>query len=117
LEGKLEKGTVIITDEASSYNAVARKDKDITHKKVNSNKNRSEKPVGKIHLQTVNNQHKQIRFFQARFNGVATKYLHKYLNWFAYRQSQQDNREKLGAMLSTCLAARTAIDWLAKLLQ
>jgi hypothetical protein len=59
LEGKLEKGTILITDVASSYNAVARKEKDITHKKVNSNKNRSEKPVGKIHLQTVNNQHKQ----------------------------------------------------------
>lgn len=117
LKGKLEKGTVFITDEAGSYNAIARNDKDITHKKVNSKKNRSEKPVGKIHLQTVNNQHKQIRDFLTPFNGVSTKYLPNYLNWFIYKQSQKDNREKIVAMLSTCLAATAALTWLAKLIQ
>ncbi|MBS1739192.1 MAG: hypothetical protein JST88_01495, partial [Bacteroidetes bacterium] len=80
-------------------------------------KNRSEKPIGKIHLQTVNNQHKQIRDFLAPFNGVATKYLPNYLNWFAYRQAHQDNRTKITTMLSTCLAATTAAAWLLNLLQ
>ena len=116
LEGRLEAGTILITDEASSFNAVAKATPTLVHKKVNSKRNRTERPVGKIHLQTVNNQHKQTRDFLDRFNGVATKYLPNYLNWFAYLQLQKDNREKIQTMLKTCLSAATALIFLTKLL-
>jgi transposase-like protein/IS1 family transposase len=117
LEGRLEPKAVLITDENGAYNAVSRKNKQIIHKKVNSKLNQTQKPKDKLHLQTVNNQHKQIRDFLAPFNGVATKYLPNYLNWFVYRQSQNGNREKLKEMLITCLSATTALTWLLKLIQ
>ena len=68
-----------------------------------------------MHLQTVNNQHKQIRDFMDPFNGVATKYLPNYLNWFNYRQSQKENKEKVKSMMETCLVAATAIPFLIEL--
>jgi transposase-like protein len=117
LEGRLEANTVLITDENSAYNAVSRKNKSITHKKINSKQNQTQKPKDKIHLQTVNNQHKQIRDFLTPFNGVATKYLPNYLNWFVYRQTQSGNREKVKEMLTTCLSAVAAMAWLVKLVQ
>lgn len=116
LEGRLEPNTVLITDEDGAYNAISRKNKQIIHKTVNSKLNRTQKPKDNLHLQTVNNQHKQIRDFLAPFNGVATKYLPNYLNWFEYKQSQNGNREKIKDMLITCLSATTALTWLVKLL-
>src|SRR3984957_3683687 len=112
---RLEAETVLITDENRAYNAVSKKNKSITHIKINSKKNQTEKPKNKMHLQTVNNQHKQIRDFLDPFNGVATKYLPNYLNWFNYRQSQKENKEKLKSMMKTCLSAVTALTWLAKI--
>jgi hypothetical protein len=89
----------------------------ITHKKINSKTNRTQKPKDKIHLQTVNNQHKQIRDFLTPFNGVATKYLPNYLNWFIYRQSQKENRAKVKEMLYATLVATTALAWLIQICQ
>ena len=38
-----------------------------------------------IHLQRVNNTHaQQVRNFLRPFNGVSSKYLQNYLNWYAY---------------------------------
>lgn len=116
LKNKLEAGSVLITDQAASYNEAARVNPGVEHRKVNSTENRTRKPEGKIHLQTVNNQHRQIRDFLRPFNGVATKYLPAYLSWFAYRQQQKANRDKIQAMLQTCLCASTALIWLGKLL-
>ena len=115
LSERLEAETVLITDENRAYNVVSRKNKSITHIKINSKKNQTEKPRNKMHLQTVNNQHKQIRDFLEPFNGVATKYLPNYLNWFNYRQSQKENKEKLKSMMTTCLSATAALGWLAKI--
>ncbi len=117
LEGRLQDGTVLITDENTAYNEVKRKQLSITHKKINSKENRTERPKDKIHLQTVNNQHKQIRDFLVPFNGVATKYLPNYLNWFIYRQAQSENRGKVKDMLLTTLSAATALVWLLKIMQ
>ena len=115
LGGRLEANTVLITDENRAYNAVKRKNQGITHIKINSKKNQTEKPKNKMHLQTVNNQHKQIRDFMDPFNGVATKYLPNYLNWFNYRQSQKENKEKVKSMMSTCLSATAALPFLIEL--
>ena len=117
LAGHLEDDTVLITDENSAYNTVKKQQASITHKKINSKINRTQKPKDKLHLQTVNNQHKQIRDFLAPFNGVATKYLPNYLNWFIYRQSQKENRAKVREMLYTTLAATTALAWLIQICQ
>lgn len=77
----------------------------------------TQKPQDKIHLQTVNNQHKQIRDFLTPFTGEATKYLPNYLNWFVYRQTQSGNREKVKELTTTCQSAVAALAWLVKLVQ
>jgi hypothetical protein len=37
---------------------------------------------GPYHVQTVNGLHARFKRFMARFNGVATKYLANYIEWF-----------------------------------
>ena len=97
------------------FRLVKRKNQSIIHVKINSKKNQTEKPKNKMHLQTVNNQHKQIRDFMGPFNGVATKYLPNYLNWFNYRQSQKENKEKVKSMMATCLSATAVLPFLIEL--
>lgn len=84
LNNKIEKGTTLITDKHPTYKAFGKANPDIVHKSVKSvdyiDKNNS-----KIHIQSVNQLHKQTRKFLDKFNGVSTKYLQNYLNWFAYQ--------------------------------
>lgn len=116
LDQKLAPDTVFITDEAAAYNAVAKNNPTIVHKKRNSKENRTRKPTDNIHLQTVNNQHKQIKDFLTPFNGVATKYLPNYLNWFFYQQTQKNNNSKITTMLLACLTAANALKWVAQII-
>lgn len=115
LEGKLKKDTLLITDENRAYNQVARDNKEITHKTINSLANRQEKPKNGIHLQGVNNQHKQIRDFLRRFNGVATKNLPSYLNWYLYNQQNKDNLAKLQNLLMATFTATGITEFIVNL--
>ena len=41
------------------------------------------KPQSKVyHLSNVNNLHSKLKQFMSRFNGVATKYLDNYVNYY-----------------------------------
>jgi transposase-like protein len=115
LDGKLKEDTLLITDECTAYIAVARQQSHITHKAINSKKNRTTKPTDKIHLQTVNNQHKQIRDFLTPFNGVSTKYLANYINWHIYKQSQQNNIQKIKTAMWLTITQLTASQWIQKI--
>ena len=80
---KLGKNVTLVTDKHPSYIPFAKSKVGITHKTVKSTEhvNKSDR---KINLQRINNQHKQLRQFLGKFNGVSSKYLQNYLNWFAY---------------------------------
>ena len=80
---KLDKNATLITDKHPSYRPFVKTKPNIKHKTVKSNEhvNKEDK---KVNLQKVNNQHKQLRKFLDKFNGVSSKYLQNYLNWFAY---------------------------------
>lgn len=43
----------------------------------------------KVNLQKLNNQHKKLRHFLGKFNGVSSKYLQNHLNWFAYGKNME----------------------------
>ena len=43
-----------------------------------------ERVKGLYHIQNVNNYHSRLKSWMDRFNGVATKYLHRYLSWFHF---------------------------------
>lgn len=85
LDGKLSDQTTLITDKHPSYKLFARENQSIKHKTVLAKEHVS-KTDKNIHLQHVNNKHSQLRDFLIPFNGVSSKYLQNYLNWFSYGQ-------------------------------
>ena len=80
LKGKLDRADVLCSDGHRSYGAFARANA-IDHRKFNASK--GQRTVDKVyHVQNVNNMDRRLRKFMDSFNGVATKYLQNYLNWF-----------------------------------
>ncbi len=82
-ENKLAKNTTLITDKHSSFRAYTKDNPLIKHKALLA-KDHVDKKDSSIHLQKVNNTHKQLRDFVKPFNVVRSKYLQNYLNWYAY---------------------------------
>lgn len=82
-EDRLAKNTTLITDKHPSFRAYAKDNPSIKHKALLA-KDHVDKKDSSIHLQKVNNTHKQLREFLKPFNGVSSKYLQNYLNWYAY---------------------------------
>jgi hypothetical protein len=56
-----------------------------------------------IHLQKVNNVHTQLRTFLKPFNGVSSKYLQNYLNWFAYMDHIRNSKTTIKQWCITML--------------
>jgi transposase-like protein len=83
LDGKLANNTTLITDKHPSYKAFAKDNPSIKHKALLA-KDHVDKNDRTIHLQKVNQVHAQLRTFLRPFNGVSSKYLQNYLNWYAY---------------------------------
>lgn len=114
-EGKLASNTVLITDKHPSYRAFAKDNSKIKHKALLA-KDHVDKKDKAIHLQLVNNTHKQLRDFLKPFGGVSTKYLQNYLNWFAYQNQFKEKKETLMQWLITIVLSDTAYDlfWMFK---
>ena len=104
---KLDKNVTLITDEHPSYKPFVKSKPTIKHKTVKSTDhvNKTDK---KVNLQKVNNQHKQLRKFLDRFNGVSSKYLQNYLNWYAYGKNMEtfanQTKQWFCAILTTDIA-------------
>ena len=86
---KLDKHATLITDKHPSYRPFVKSKAGIKHKTVKSNEH-VDKEDKKVNLQKINNQHKQLRQFLNKFNGVSSKYLQNYLNWFAYGKNMEN---------------------------
>ena len=69
-----------------------------------------------IHLQHVNNTHSQLRAFLLPFNGVSSKYLQNYLNWFAYAKKLSGTKTIIRQWFFNILSSPMAYDlfWLFK---
>ena len=93
-EGKLADNTTLITDKHHSYKAFVKDKPTIKHKSLLA-KDYVDKKDKSIHLQNVNNTHKQIRDFLKPFNGVSSKYLQNYLNWYAYMDKIRNSKTML----------------------
>ena len=94
LDGKLSENTTLITDKHPSYRAFAKDNPSIKHKALlaEDHVDRDDKT---IHLQKVNNVHSQVRMFLRPFNGVSSKYLQNYLNWYAYVDNIRNSKTTL----------------------
>ena len=106
LEDRLSKEATLITDKHPSYKAFAKDHPDIKHKTVVA-KQHVNKQDKTIHLQKVNNTHAELRKFLRPFNGVSSKYLQNYLNWFAYADKINNSKTTLKQWLITILLSET----------
>jgi transposase-like protein len=104
---KIDRSVTLITDKHSSYIPLAKSKPGLKHKTVKANEhvNKEDK---KVNLQKINNQHKQLRQFLNKFNGVSSKYLQNYLNWFAYGKNLETltnhTKQWICAILATDIA-------------
>ena len=81
-------GSTLVTDKASAYVKFA----EAYNLDLIALKSGFEYVRGIYHIQHVNAFHSKLKGFLRRFNGVATKYLQSYLNWFVwmYKHSEMN---------------------------
>jgi transposase-like protein len=94
LDGKISENSILITDKHPSYKAYAKDNPALKHKRLLA-KEHVDKKDKTVHLQKVNNVHSQLRGFLRQFNGVSSKYLQNYLNWYAYVDHVQNSKTTL----------------------
>jgi len=115
LDGKLADGTILMTDKHPSYKAYAQQNPNLKHKALLA-KDHVDGKDNTVHLQGVNNTHFQLKKFLAPFNGVSTKYLQNYLNWYAYKGEISKTKTTLKQWFIAALMSDQAYNlfWLFK---
>lgn len=115
LENKIEIGSTLITDKHPSYKAFGKSNSEIIHKSVRASEHVN-KQDRSVHLQTVNQTHAQLRKFLGTFNGVSTKYLQNYLNWYAYEGKIEEHKAVIKQWIITGMLTPLAYQlfWLFK---
>ncbi len=104
LDHRLADDATLITDKHPSYKAYAKGKPSLRHKALLA-KDHVDKKDKTIHLQKVNNTHAQLRKFLLPFNGVSSKYLQNYLNWYAYADKIQGSKQTIKQWLIAVLLA------------
>ena len=93
MAGKFEPDTILCSDGALVYKGLA--DQEGIQHVISSHLGR---PVAKnkaYNIQAVNQLHKELKQFMARFNGVSTKYLQNYMYWFMQTKKKIANDYKI----------------------
>ena len=87
LQHRIKDNSILITDGDKSYKVL----KDVKLKQLKFGK-----PQSKVyHLSNINNFHSKLKQFMSRFNGVATKYLDNYVNYFREFRDKIDTFNQL----------------------
>lgn len=105
LQGKLSKVDTLCSDSHRSYAAFA-KSEQVEHRKFNASKGQRVKDKV-YHVQNVNNMDSRLRKWMEQFNGVATKYLQNYLNWFLVLEKVKNSTQRLQSMSAIAFASST----------
>lgn len=107
LENKIDNVETICSDKHVSYEAYT-KDKTISHKTIMASHH--QRVTEKIyHVQNVNNMDKRVRDFIRPRNGVATKYLQNYLNWFLALEKIKNSINRHAQMAAMIIGAPQAL--------
>ena len=105
---RLEKGTVLCSDSHRSFTGFAKENK-IPLKKIVVRK--GQHIVDKVyHIQHVNQMAQALRKWMIKFNGVASKYLQNYMNWFMMIEKLKTNTSPIKAFALAILAAPVRIN-------
>lgn len=108
-DGRITDGATLITDSHPSYKSFAKENPSINHKTFIA-KEHVNKTDKKIHVQTVNHTHRELKDFLRQYNGVSSKYLQNYLNLFAYADKLRTSRNTIKQWLIGALLADNAYD-------
>lgn len=108
-DGRLSEGTTLLTDAHPSYKSFAKENPLINHKTFIA-KDHVSKTDKKVHVQTVNHTHRELKDFLRQFNGVSSKYLQNYLNLFAYADKLRESKHTIKQWLIGALLADNAYD-------
>ena len=104
---RLKKGTILCTDSHRSFTGFA-KEKKFTVKNIHARS--GQHVVNKIyHIQHVNQMAQGLKKWMDKFNGVATKYLQNYMNWYMMLDKMKNNSTPIKAFTLAVLAAPTVI--------
>lgn len=108
-DGRLLDGTTLYTDAHPSYKSFAKENPLLNHKTFIA-KDHVSKTDKKIHVQTVNHTHRELKDFLRQFNGVSSKYLQNYLNLFAYADKLRESKHTIKQWLVGALLADSAYE-------
>lgn len=108
-DGRLSEGTTLITDAHPSYKSFAKQNPLLNHKTFIAKEHVS-KTDKKVHVQTVNHTHRELKDFLRQFNGVSSKYLQNYLNLFAYADKLRGSKHTIKQWLLGALIADNAYE-------
>jgi transposase-like protein len=100
LSPKIAKDTVLMTDGATAYRAVAKAKDGVEIRAVPANPKK--KAPGPNHINGVNAYDSRLKGWMFRFRGVATKYLHNYLGWHRWLDAEK-TRNKSRKLLRDAL--------------
>lgn len=81
LGDRVDEKAILCTDSHSSFKAFA-KAKHLKYRPVNISKG-TRVLKGNYHIQHANSAHTRVKNWMVRFQGVSTKYLESYMQWFA----------------------------------
>ena len=109
LGSKVNENTILCTDSHRSYTAFA-KSKQLDHHKILVSKGQYVKDKV-YHVQHVNSDVQRLRKWMDRFNGVSTKYLQNYLDWFLILERIKHTTDKGVRFLTLALSCNQA--WFA----
>lgn len=100
---KIEKDTVLCSDSHRSITGFA-KDKNFAIKTIHARK--GQHVVDKVyHVQHINQMAEALKKWMKDFNGVATKYLQNYMNWFMMIEKLKSNSSQVKAFAVAVMAA------------
>lgn len=108
LDDKIKDVEVICSDKHVSYESYV-KDKNVKHNTIMAS--HGQRITEKVyHVQNVNNTDKRIRDFMRPMNGVATKYLQSYLNWFLVLEKIKNSTNRLKQLGTIVFTSSQALE-------
>jgi transposase-like protein len=108
LKDKIAPDSILCSDTHHSYIGFATKN-NLQHKTIKASAKEVVKE-GKYHVQHVNQTGSELKKWLEKYNGVSTKYLQQYLNWFAIKKQIENAALPLKALLLIVCASYQTIE-------
>ena len=89
-KGHIGEGSILCTDSHKSYIKFAT-DFDLEHKRIKTGKHKE----GIYHIQHINALHSNLKKWMGRFNGVSSKYISNYMQWFKWLRVFETDRDSI----------------------